>query len=261
MGQRGSVLVFVWRAAAGQPGAQYQPRWMMEESSSSGVGNSYLSSFRGPPQFREVAEHLGVAMADVFAAEKIIWVEGATEELCFPLLYQHAAKNPLPRGTIFTSVIATGDFMSKKRDRKLVFEIYERLSGTAAPLVTSVAFSFDSEDLSPDEKEDMDRQSGGLIHFLPRRHLECYLINPVAIAAFVVSKDTQSTGIVTAEVVSVKLAELPPFLHSELMRGKAVSMTECGKHRWMQQSSLKKFVLSSQNKGRLSKRRMIRSGC
>ena len=40
MGQRGSVFVFVWRAAAGQPGAQYQPVLRMEGSSSTRVGIS-----------------------------------------------------------------------------------------------------------------------------------------------------------------------------------------------------------------------------
>ncbi len=156
--------------------------------------------------FREVAEHLGVSMADVFAAERVIWVEGQTEELCFPYLYQRT-KGPLPRGTIFTSVAATGDFHSNRRDRKLVYAVYRRLSTAIATLVVAVAFSFDSENLAEAEKEDMQREAKGSLHFLPRRHLECYLIDPAAIAAFIGSKDPQSAQTVTPDSVEAALRE------------------------------------------------------
>ena len=87
--------------------------------------------------FREVADHLGISMADVFAADNVIWVEGPTEELCFPLVYSHSTNTTLPPGTAFISVVATGDLSRKKRDRQLVGEIYERLSSTGSPLVKS----------------------------------------------------------------------------------------------------------------------------
>jgi hypothetical protein len=155
-------------------------------------------------KFREVAEHLGVSMADVFAAERVVWVEGPTEELCFPYLYQQLVE-PLPRGTIFTSVAATGDFNTNKRDPAIVYEVYNRLSAAAATLVVSVAFSFDTEKLTDSDKAEMQRKSRGLLHFLPRRHLECYLIDPDAIAAFIISKDPASAQIVTAEAVEIAL--------------------------------------------------------
>jgi energy-coupling factor transporter ATP-binding protein EcfA2 len=154
--------------------------------------------------FRDAAEHLGVSMADVFAAERVIWVEGQTEELCFPYLYQQA-KGPLPPGTIFTSVAATGDFLANRRNRKLVFEIYTRLSTAVATLAVAVAFSFDSEKLDETEKADMQRETKGALHFLPKRHLECYLIDPAAIAAFIASKDPQSSPTVTPDAVVTAL--------------------------------------------------------
>lgn len=164
-------------------------------------------------QFREIAEHLGVSMADVFAAERVIWVEGPTEELCFPYVYQQLV-GPLPKGTIITSVAATGDFNSNKRDPALVYEVYSRLSAAAATLVVSVVFSFDTEKLTEDEKTEMVGRSRGLLHFLPRRHLECYLVDAPAVAAFIASKDPGSAGI-TAAVVEDALTEVAgerPFL-------------------------------------------------
>ncbi len=157
--------------------------------------------------FRAVAENLGVSMADVFAADRVVWVEGPTEELCFPLLYQQATGQPLPRGTIFTSVMATGDFFAKRRDRELVYQIYQRLSQVAVPLVVAVAFSFDSENLTDAEKENMIRDSRGAMHFLPRRLIECYLVNPDAIAAFIADRDSEPARI-DAGMAAAKLVEL-----------------------------------------------------
>jgi hypothetical protein len=165
----------------------------------------------------EVAEHLGVSMADVFAADRVIWVEGPTEELCFPHLYQRQ-EGQLPSGTIFSSVAATGDFNTRKRDRAIVYEVYNRLCTAAVPLVVAVAFSFDAEKLTDVEKFEMQRDSGGRLHFLPRRHIECYLIDPEAIAAFVVSKDAASAQIATPQLVEYALQDAagkPDFLIDE----------------------------------------------
>lgn len=159
-------------------------------------------------QLREMADHLGVSMTDVFAAERIIWVEGPTEELCFPFIYEETTKKPLPRGTVLTSVVATGDFVAKKRDRKLVLEVYRRLSNASMPLVKAVSFSFDAEDLSSTSMAQMSKESQGTIHFLPRRHLECYLIEPGAIASFIADRDSESGASISVEAVAEKLSEL-----------------------------------------------------
>lgn len=156
-------------------------------------------------EFRGVAEHLGISMADVFAAERVIWVEGPTEELCFPYLYREMSGQPIPRGTIFTSVAATGDF-NRKRDRQIVYEVYSRLCRASATLVVSILFSFDTEELTEAEKVQMTRDAGGKLHFLPRRHIECYLLDAQAIAEMIAEKDEGSS--VSAEAVEAKLREL-----------------------------------------------------
>lgn len=159
-------------------------------------------------RLREVAENLGVSMADVFAADRVIWVEGPTEELCFPYLYK-AFDGEIPRGTVFTSVTATGDFFSRgKRSKKIVYEVYERLCSAVATLPVSVAISFDTERLKPSEIEDMVADSNGLMHFLPRRHLECYLVSPAAIASFINVKDAVSQSSVTVTEVKEVLCSL-----------------------------------------------------
>ena len=160
---------------------------------------------------RLVAAHLGVSMADVFAAERVIWVEGETEELIFPFLFRQTI-GPVPRGTVFTTVAATGDFGAKRRDRRMVYEAYARLSEAVATMPVSVIFGFDTETLTPAEKADMTRDSGGRLHFLPRRHLECYFIDPIALAQRMRDKDAETTvepETVAAEIL--ELAALPRF--------------------------------------------------
>jgi predicted ATPase len=157
--------------------------------------------------FREVADQLGVSMADVFAADRVVWVEGPTEELCFPLLYSVATGRSVPRGLVFTSVVATGDFLKKQRHKELVYEIYQKLSKVAGPLNVEVAFSFDSEELTETEKSDMIRDSRRAMHFLPRRMMECYLVNPEAIAEFLLQRDQEQNN-VDADLVIGKLIEL-----------------------------------------------------
>lgn len=158
-------------------------------------------------EFRDIAQHLGVSMADVFAADRVIWVEGPTEELSFPYIYLAFKEEPVPRGTIFTSVATTGDF-NRKRDREIVYEVYNRLSSAAATLVVATMFSFDAEELSDADKAAMTKDAGGRLSFLPRRHIECYLLDPTAITNMIIAKDPSLANEVTSDVVVDKLSEL-----------------------------------------------------
>jgi hypothetical protein len=160
---------------------------------------------------RFVAAHLGVSMADVFAAERVIWVEGETEELVFPYLYREMV-GPVPRGTVFTTVSATGDFGAKRRDRSMVYEAYARLSEAVSTMPVAVVFGFDTETLTTAEKIDMNRDSGGRLHFLPRRHLECYFLDAPALADRINARDTESNiGSSAVEAKLLELAALPRF--------------------------------------------------
>lgn len=156
-------------------------------------------------EFRELAGHLGVSMTDIFAAERVVWVEGQTEELCFPYIYKAFCGQPVPKGTIITPVVATGDF-NRKKDRKLVYSIYERLSKSGAALFVETVFSFDSEGLKDSQKKQMTKESGNKLLFLPRRHLECYLINPQAISDLIAIKDPSLARVVTGETVAKELS-------------------------------------------------------
>ncbi len=158
-------------------------------------------------ELREVTRELGISMADVFAADRIIWVEGPTEEICFPEIYKTETRKPVSAGCKILAVSDTGR-LTGGRNKEVTFRLYRSLAEKAAPLVAEVKFSLDSETLTPDQKNDLARAARGSVDFLPRRHLECYLVHAASIAEFIAQryKETSSDAPVpTAKEVEVAL--------------------------------------------------------
>lgn len=144
-------------------------------------------------ELREVTRELGISMADVFAADRIIWVEGPTEEICFPEIYKAETKKAVPAGCKILAVSDTGR-LTGGRNKDATFQLYRSLAEKAAPLVSDVKFSLDSEALTPDQKTDLARAAKGSVEFLPRRHLECYLIHAGSIADFIAHRQKEASS-------------------------------------------------------------------
>ncbi|MGR4844946.1 AAA family ATPase [Rhizobium sp. LARHSG275] len=140
-------------------------------------------------QLRALTSELGLSMTDVFASDRVIWVEGPTEELAFPYIFEEtrddSASERQQRAPQFTAVVATGDFTAKRTRPELVFDIYDRLSNAASVLSGAVTFAFDAEGLTEKQREDLTRQAKGRLLFLPRRLFECYLLHPAAITSVI----------------------------------------------------------------------------
>jgi hypothetical protein len=143
---------------------------------------------------------VGARLSDVFGADDILWVEGRTEELAFPAIVRKVLGRQL-YGTEIIGVRNTGDLEGKQS--QTVFEIYQRLSHGRGLLPPAVGFVFDREGRSETERQDLERQSGGTVHFTRRRMFENYLLNPAAIAAVASSIDGfREDDAVTEEEVS-----------------------------------------------------------
>lgn len=132
-------------------------------------------------QQRKYLWAIGARLSDVFGYDRILWVEGETEEICFPMIVREVAGRPL-LGTAILRVQQTGDF--NRRDARSVLSIYERLSQLEGGLVPPVVgFIFDRDDRSLPELDDLKRQSRGRVSFTERRMYENYLLRPEAISA------------------------------------------------------------------------------
>lgn len=123
---------------------------------------------------------IGFRLSDVFGADTIIWVEGETEEICFPLILKKMERD---RGVTVRSVDTTGGILGKRKKAKIIIRIYEKLSTGVALVPAAIAFSFDREGLSTTEIDDIRRNRSDKVRFLPRVNYEAYLLHPGALAS------------------------------------------------------------------------------
>lgn len=110
----------------------------------------------------------------------MIWVEGPTEEICFPLIastFQMIDDQSIG----FASVFSTSEFSSKGGARKGALQVYELAGKRLAPLLKGMAFALDRETLADDAVDKLERSKRKL-RFLPRRCLENYILVPGALA-------------------------------------------------------------------------------
>lgn len=147
---------------------------------------------------------VGTRLSDVFGADNILWVEGATEESSFPLIVERVLQKPL-RGTKILGVVQTGDFESKHSET--ILKIYDRLSKGEGLIPPAVGFIFDREKRTEANQADLIRRSKGKVVFLPRMMYENYLLNPQAIVSVMSQIEGFRDTPVTSEEVQKKLQE------------------------------------------------------
>jgi predicted ATP-dependent endonuclease of OLD family len=135
---------------------------------------------------RSLLNELGVSLSDVFGAENILWVEGLTEERCFPMILEKVAEKPL-RGTQILAIKNTGDLEGKRGH--IIFDIYDKLSGGKTLFPPAIGFVLDSEGRVNQDIDDLKRRSQNKVEFLPRRMYENYLIHLEAIVSVINEED------------------------------------------------------------------------
>lgn len=164
--------------ATAKPEVIHLVRWKDGESEVERIASTKVDDLR------DVLIEIGVSFSDLFGYDRAVWVEGPTEEICFPLILEKLLKR-VELGLIFVAVRNTGDFEKKRDRKKLIWEIYEKLSAGGLLLPSIVSFSFDREERAEQDIADLRRQSQGRAHFLPRLTYENFLLDPGAIAALI----------------------------------------------------------------------------
>ena len=110
------------------------------------VGSEVATIANCPPNdastTRRLLADVGASLTDVFAAEKIIWVEGPSDVEALKEAMK-ALPTPPPRGLTLLPLIDTGSLEGKLGD--LVAEVYRSLSTSAALIPPSIHFALDPE--------------------------------------------------------------------------------------------------------------------
>lgn len=135
----------------------------------------------------KVLESIGARLSDVFGADYVLWVEGPTEEACFPIILESIAEKSLQNIQI-VPLANTGDLEiklskeQKEKHLKMILNAYVKLSNGYTLLPSPIAFILDAEGKDEEKKKDLKKLSQGLIEFLSLRMYENYLFHWQAIA-------------------------------------------------------------------------------
>src|SRR5438270_13838373 len=92
---------------------------------------------------RRTLMEVGARLSDVFGSDAVLWVEGATEQECFPKIIRHFDRN-VPLGTAIVAVRSTDEIVSRRLTRA-VLDIYQRISTANALLPRTIAILLDRE--------------------------------------------------------------------------------------------------------------------
>jgi hypothetical protein len=175
--------------AAAEPTTSFLLTWSERETKIMSVDHAEAADLT------DILAVLGARLADVFGADQLLWVEGPTEERCFPLIYRELTGQSLG-GTRILGVLSTGDLDSKDATR--IYRIYKRLSQGGALIPPSVGFLLDRELRTEAQRRDLTRESHEDVSFLDRRMYENYLLEPEAIAVVLNAADLSCETHVTA---------------------------------------------------------------
>ncbi len=157
---------------------------------------------------------LGIRMTDLHAKDRVLWVEGQTEELVMPELLRWACPE-VAAGTAVLRVERTGTFSTKGIKPSEIAQIYERLSSSSALVPPIVCILLDGETRSSSERQEIERESQGKLQFLDRRMLENYLLHPEAVTATLLELDITTTPDIARDMIC-KALDLPD-LTSDLL--------------------------------------------
>jgi hypothetical protein len=125
---------------------------------------------------------LGISLTDLHGCDKVLWVEGETEEAVFPQLLRKYLPEQA-QGIAVLPLYATGDFESRRYNPKKVAEIYKRLSSGSFLAPPMVAIALDREQRKDSEITELEKECAGIVHFIPKTMLEDYFLHAGAIQA------------------------------------------------------------------------------
>lgn len=161
-----------------------------------------------PPQAAEsaraVLSAVGARLSDVFGYDAILWVEGRTEEVCFPRILGVAPELPL-RGIGILGIVDTGPL--ERGDGERIAAIYQKLSTGGGLMPPVVAILIDRERRSQAQVDELGARTKGMVRVLDRCMFENYLLIPAAIAHLINLHDEHSGSDVSPKAVSQALED------------------------------------------------------
>ena len=133
-------------------------------------------------ELRTELSDLGIRMTDLHGRDRVLWVEGQTEELVLPELLRKFCPH-MAAGTAVLRVEHTGTFEKKGVAVSEVAKLYTRLSQSSALVPPMVAILLDRESRKESDCQRLIQECNGTLQLLDRPMLEDYVLSAAAIAA------------------------------------------------------------------------------
>ncbi|MGK5035939.1 AAA family ATPase [Janthinobacterium sp. LB3P118] len=160
------------------------------------VGTSDIADLRAD------LSDLGIRMTDLHGRDRVLWVEGQTEELVIPELLRYFCPTAAA-GTAVLRVEHTGTFEKKKGiSASEVAAIYKRLSQSSALVPPMVGILLDREGKLAADCAKVERESTGTLRFLDRTMLEDYVLDADAIASILSELGENCTSQEVADILA-----------------------------------------------------------
>jgi hypothetical protein len=132
---------------------------------------------------------LEITAGDLWLADAVLWVEGASEVEVFNVLAAELAPSDRA-GLVIRRMPAEASRFSSENERRAdaTYQFCDEVSAAVAPLAVSMRFLFDPDDKSDDMKERIEKASRGRAVFLPVRELENLFLSARVIHASLVER-------------------------------------------------------------------------
>lgn len=137
---------------------------------------------------QDAIKEIGLKLSDVYGFDSILWVEGPTEQVCFPKII--AKFFPRLEGNLAVEAVKhTSDF--EKKYLETTINLYQKLSGRDSYLIPpAIAYVFDNEGKTEDDIRDLKRigkqasetKDKDIVHFIKPRLYENFILDSDAIA-------------------------------------------------------------------------------
>ncbi len=133
-------------------------------------------------------QEIGLKLSDVYGYDKILWVEGPTEQVCFPKIISKLYPG-LAINIAVEHVRNTGNF--EKQYLETTIKLYQKLSGGDSYLIPpAIAYIFDKEGKKQQDIDDLARigkkasktKDVDIVHFIKPRLYENFILDNDAIA-------------------------------------------------------------------------------
>jgi predicted ATPase len=129
------------------------------------------------PSRDDLLAELGITAADLWLADRVLWVEGPSEVSMFELLLDRVPESR-PRATWIKPMPVAASLFTRRNDEDMAFRFVNEVVEATRGSGLKMRFLFDRDERTDEQRERLRMASGNRADFLERRELENYLLDP-----------------------------------------------------------------------------------